>query len=204
MKPAAFDYAPPADCAGGADALPRRGAATMAGAQSLGPMLNLRLAQPDTRWSRPAASAGTAPRVRGTSATPVIIGAASRMPRSRTARFRTSAGAILAGVARGIAYRAVRNRGTIGGSLAMPIPAADWLCAAALGARRDAGGRHGRAAHPAGQRSSPASSRPRSSAGRDCCTPCACRAVAARRAGATGSSAARPASSRRPSPACLD
>jgi aerobic carbon-monoxide dehydrogenase medium subunit len=30
-------------------------------------------------------------------------------------------------VARGIAYRAVRNRGTIGGSLAHADPAADWL-----------------------------------------------------------------------------
>ena len=33
---------------------------------------------------------------------------------------------LLARVARGIAYRAVRNRGTIGGSLAHADPAADW------------------------------------------------------------------------------
>jgi aerobic carbon-monoxide dehydrogenase medium subunit len=33
----------------------------------------------------------------------------------------------LAAVARGIAYRAVRNRGTIGGSLAHADPAADWV-----------------------------------------------------------------------------
>jgi carbon-monoxide dehydrogenase medium subunit len=38
-------------------------------------------------------------------------------------------------VARGIAYRAVRTRGTIGGSLAHADPAADWLsCLSALGA----------------------------------------------------------------------
>ena len=38
-------------------------------------------------------------------------------------------------MARGIAYRAVRTRGTIGGSLAHADPAADWLsCLAALGA----------------------------------------------------------------------
>jgi carbon-monoxide dehydrogenase medium subunit len=36
-------------------------------------------------------------------------------------------GAILAGVARRIAYRAVRNRGTLGGSLAHADPAADWV-----------------------------------------------------------------------------
>ena len=39
------------------------------------------------------------------------------------------------GATRGIAYRAVRTRGTIGGSLAHADPAADWLsCLAALGA----------------------------------------------------------------------
>src|SRR5438105_6843207 len=41
----------------------------------------------------------------------------------------------LALVARSIAYRAVRNRGTIGGSLAHADPAGDWpLALAALGA----------------------------------------------------------------------
>ena len=38
-------------------------------------------------------------------------------------------------VAGGIAYRAVRNRGTVGGSLAHADPAADWpLAMAAIGA----------------------------------------------------------------------
>jgi aerobic carbon-monoxide dehydrogenase medium subunit len=36
-------------------------------------------------------------------------------------------GVIMAGVARRIAYRPVRNRGTIGGSLAHADPAADWV-----------------------------------------------------------------------------
>src|SRR5262249_26578179 len=53
---------------------------------------------------------------------------------------------ILARIADGIAYRAVRNRGTIGGSLAHADPAADWLCTlTALGASvvtgRASGGR---------------------------------------------------------------
>jgi carbon-monoxide dehydrogenase medium subunit len=44
-------------------------------------------------------------------------------------------GRFLSDVARGIAYRAVRTRGTIGGSLAHADPAADWLsCLTALGA----------------------------------------------------------------------
>src|SRR4029453_13329720 len=44
-------------------------------------------------------------------------------------------GGFFARVAHGIASRAVRTRGTIGGSLAHADPAADWLsCLAALGA----------------------------------------------------------------------
>jgi carbon-monoxide dehydrogenase medium subunit len=44
-------------------------------------------------------------------------------------------GAIMAAVARHIAYRPVRNRGTIGGSLAHADPAADWVAVLpALGA----------------------------------------------------------------------
>jgi carbon-monoxide dehydrogenase medium subunit len=39
---------------------------------------------------------------------------------------------LLARVARGIAYRAVRNRGTLGGSLAHADPAADWVSVMAL------------------------------------------------------------------------
>ena len=45
------------------------------------------------------------------------------------------ANGMMARVAAGIAYRAVRNRGTIGGSLAHADPAADWVSAlSALGA----------------------------------------------------------------------
>jgi carbon-monoxide dehydrogenase medium subunit len=54
---------------------------------------------------------------------------------------------LLASVAADIAYRAVRNRGTIGGSLAHADPAADWpLALAALGASVVVAG-------PSGQRS---------------------------------------------------
>jgi carbon-monoxide dehydrogenase medium subunit len=50
-------------------------------------------------------------------------------------RGRLAGGKMLCEVAAGIAYRAVRNRGTIGGSIAHADPAADWpLALAALGA----------------------------------------------------------------------
>jgi carbon-monoxide dehydrogenase medium subunit len=50
-------------------------------------------------------------------------------------RGRLAGGEMLCEVAAGIAYRAIRNRGTIGGSVAHADPAADWpLALAALGA----------------------------------------------------------------------
>ena len=59
-------------------------------------------------------------------------------------RGQLTGGEMLREVAAGIAYRAIRNRGTIGGSIAHADPAADWpLALAALGATvniRSAGG----------------------------------------------------------------
>ena len=49
-------------------------------------------------------------------------------------------------VAPGIAYRAIRNRGTLGGSLAHADPAADWvLTMVGLGATLEIAGRTGSA-----------------------------------------------------------
>ena len=56
---------------------------------------------------------------------------------------------MLRSVARGIAYRAVRNRGTIGGSVAHADPSADWIsCLAALGASVVVRGASGRRSVP--------------------------------------------------------
>jgi aerobic carbon-monoxide dehydrogenase medium subunit len=132
MKAASFDYVRPKDVPETLSALAQgRGSAKLlAGGQSLGPMLNLRLARPGLLIdvSRLAAlqeveDLGTAWR----------IGAAVTHARLED---RLLAGAeALSRVAAGIAYRAVRNRGTIGGSLAHADPAADWPTSlAALGA----------------------------------------------------------------------
>ena len=60
---------------------------------------------------------------------------ARRMRRSRMARCRAGSARSWPSVARRIAYRPVRNRGTIGGSLAHADPAADWVAVLpALGA----------------------------------------------------------------------
>ncbi len=58
-------------------------------------------------------------------------------------------GGALQRVASAIAYRPVRNRGTVGGSLVHADPAADWVSAlTALGAEVEIAGRNGRRTLP--------------------------------------------------------
>ncbi|MGH7106324.1 MAG: FAD binding domain-containing protein [Acetobacteraceae bacterium] len=135
MKPVDFDYARPETLGAAIDllAVGNGDAKAVAGAQSLGPMLNLRLVQPELLVDVTAI-----PDLTGTreEAGALVIGAAVTHAELEDNRSRDRTRAVLAGIAFGIAYRAVRNRGTIGGSLAHADPAADWLvCATALGAR---------------------------------------------------------------------
>jgi carbon-monoxide dehydrogenase medium subunit len=96
-------------------------------------MLNLRLAQPAllvdiTRIPELAAVSEDADAI--------TIGATVTHAAVEDGRIPDPTGGFLRQVACGIAYRAVRNRGTIGGSLAHADPAADWLsCLTALGAQ---------------------------------------------------------------------
>ena len=134
MKPVDFDYARPTTLAAAIDLLVRGdgNARAVAGSQSLGPMLNLRLAQPDLLVDVTAI-----PELLGTreEAEGIVIGAGVTHARLEDGGAGGSTQAVLAAVAGGIAYRAVRNRGTIGGSLAHADPAADWVvCMTALGA----------------------------------------------------------------------
>ena len=134
MKPAPFELARPANVAEAAAALARQpGAARLfAGGQSLGPMLNLRLV-------RPAVLVAIAhlPELGAVAedADAVTIGAAVSHSAIADGRTPDVGSRILARIAEGIAYRAVRNLGTIGGSLCHADPAADWLTTlTALGA----------------------------------------------------------------------
>ena len=134
MKAAAFDYARPGDVGEAIKLLQQGGgsAKALAGGQSLGPMLNLRLARPGLLVDisrleelRGIEDVGNAWR----------IGAAVTHSAIEDANGALKGGAMLVEVAAGIAYRAVRNRGTIGGSLAHADPAGDWpLAITALGA----------------------------------------------------------------------
>jgi aerobic carbon-monoxide dehydrogenase medium subunit len=57
----------------------------------------------------------------------LVIGAAVTHSEIEDGRIPDATNGLMQHVARGIAYRAVRNRGTIGGSLAHADPAADWV-----------------------------------------------------------------------------
>ncbi|NPV21423.1 FAD binding domain-containing protein [Bradyrhizobium aeschynomenes] len=135
MKAASFAYERPRSMSdalallAGADGEAR----IMAGGQSLGPMLNLRLMQPP----RIVDIAGLAElRSVERDGDALVIGACVTHADIEDGRIPDVTHGVLPRIARGIAYRAVRNRGTIGGSLSHADPAADWVTTlAALGAR---------------------------------------------------------------------
>jgi carbon-monoxide dehydrogenase medium subunit len=134
VKPVRFDYMRPADLATAVAAASRKDATVkfLAGGQSLGPMLNLRLVQPDLLVD--ITGIAELKRVDETSDA-ITIGSCITHADIEDGRVPDVTGGALRGVAAGIAYRAVRNRGTIGGSLAHADPSADWISAlAALGA----------------------------------------------------------------------
>jgi len=144
MKPVRFEYRRPADVAS-AIALARRSdhvVKFIAGGQSLGPMLNLRLAQPDLLID----VTGIA-ELKQVAETPhaLTIGACVTHADIEDGRVPDVARGALRSIASGIAYRAVRNRGTIGGSISHADPAADWIAGlAALGASVMIRGERGR------------------------------------------------------------
>ena len=108
-------------------------AKAMGGSQSLGPMLNLRLARP-AQVVDVSGIPGlrTVRRKEGW----VEIGAAVTHAEIEDGVHEPLAAHPMRQVAGGIAYRAIRTRGTVGGSLAHADPAADWVVTlAALGAR---------------------------------------------------------------------
>lgn len=144
MKAAAFEYVR-------ANSLPEAlrefgesslGTKPISGSQSMGPMLNLRLARP-TR----VVDVSRIDELRSVTAVGdmVRIGAAITHAEIEDGKYELLRNGFMQYVASGIAYRAIRNRGTMGGSLAHADPAADWpLALATLDARIElakAGGR---------------------------------------------------------------
>jgi len=131
MKAADLQYAA---CAEPDEAVARLAAAqgmakVCAGTQSLGPMMNLRLAQPALLVDVSRMPALTRSGLRDGR---LVTGAAITHARFEDGEGAAASRGLLPQVAAGIAYRAVRNRGTLGGSLAHADPAADWVSTACL------------------------------------------------------------------------
>lgn len=126
MKPVAFDYEKPRDLAAALKLLADAAGAAkiLAGGQSLGPMLNLRLAQP-----RLLIDVGGIDELRRVtdSNDDMVLGSCVTHAAIEDGEVADVTHGFMREVAASIAYRAVRNRGTIGGSLCHADPAADWV-----------------------------------------------------------------------------
>src|SRR5262245_57013736 len=127
----AFNYSTPATVADAGKAL-AGGARAIAGGQSRLPSMKLGLAAPDA-----LADLGQIAELKGISVSGGVVRIGAMTTHAAVAASKEVAAAIpaLAALAGGIGDRQVRNRGTIGGSLANNDPAADYPAAAlALGA----------------------------------------------------------------------
>jgi carbon-monoxide dehydrogenase medium subunit len=135
VKPVNFDYVRPGDVSAILNLLKddTRLVKMIAGGQSLGPMLNMRLVQPDL-----VVDLTGAPELKRVDdrKDEIVVGACITHADIEDGRVPDVTRGALPAVARGIAYRAVRNRGTIGGSLTHADPSADWVSMlSALGAK---------------------------------------------------------------------
>jgi carbon-monoxide dehydrogenase medium subunit len=150
MKAAPFDYVRPKTIAEAAASLALDGASTaaIAGGQSLVPMLNLRVALPDLLVDLAALQEL---KETGVAASGIRIGALTTHAEIEDGKVADLFDGLMPRVAAGISYRAIRNYGTIGGSVALADPAADWpVCLLALGAVVHVAGRNGARVQPVG------------------------------------------------------
>lgn len=144
MKPAQFSYLRPDSLAAARDALRRHGpdARIIAGGQSLMPMMALRVAQPTVLVdiSRIAELQGLTREGRYLRA-----GALTRHVELLVSPLVQSSVPLLSRALPHVAHAAIRNRGTLGGSLALADPAAELpACALALDAVMHIHGADGR------------------------------------------------------------
>ena len=142
MKPAPFDYVRARTLDEALAALDAD-SKILAGGQSLVPMLNMRLARPAR-----VVDINAVPGLDGVRARPdggLDIGALSRQSDLLTAPLVQERAPLLVAAAAHVGHRAIRNRGTIGGSVAHADPAAELPAALlALGASAVIAGRGGR------------------------------------------------------------
>jgi carbon-monoxide dehydrogenase medium subunit len=132
MKSTPFEYIRPKTVAEASVALGRRGATTaaIAGGQSLIPMLGLRVAQVDL-----LVDLSRLDDLKVVTETPdsLWLGALTTHAMIEDGKVPDIFNGLMRRVASQISYRAVRNHGTLGGSVALADPAADWpVCLLAL------------------------------------------------------------------------
>jgi carbon-monoxide dehydrogenase medium subunit len=143
MKSAPFDYVRARTVDEASSLLAQEGVSTaaIAGGQSLVPMLSLRVAQINL-----LVDLSRLDELKAVDETPehVHIGALTTHAAIEDGDIPGQFGGLMGRVAGTISYRAVRNHGTIGGSVALADPAADWPgCLIALGASVRIAGRNG-------------------------------------------------------------
>jgi carbon-monoxide dehydrogenase medium subunit len=151
MKPAAFTYHRPRTLEDALSLLALHGfdAKLIAGGQSLAPMMNMRFAQPAHLIDLNAL-----PQLKGVAleAEELVIGAMTRHHEVATSSTVRAVCPLLAEAAATIGHYAIRQRGTLGGSLAHADPAAQMpLIASTLGARIEVVGPDGSREVPAAQ-----------------------------------------------------
>jgi carbon-monoxide dehydrogenase medium subunit len=124
MKPPDFEYARPATVADAAALLASAGgdAKVLAGGQSLVPLLNFRLAAPSLLVDVNAIPGLSGLRVEDGA---LVIGATTRMRVLELDPLVRDTVPLLAAAARWVGHVQIRNRGTVGGSLAHADPAAE-------------------------------------------------------------------------------
>lgn len=142
LKPAPFDYVRPSSIAEALAFLDGHpDAAVIAGGQSLAPMLNMRLIAPSH-----LVDIGALPGLRDISVADgwLRMGALLRHRDLASAPEVASRAPLFRDAVLHIGHPAIRNRGTLGGSLAMADPAAELpACLLALGGRVEVAGRDG-------------------------------------------------------------
>ena len=142
MKPAPFAYVRPKSLGEAVDLLRQSGARALAGGQSLVPMLNLRLAPVERLVDLGGLAELRGVRDGGSS---LLYGTMTVHAAFEDGEVPDASNGLMRFIAGQFAFRAVRNRGTIGGALALADPAADWLSVAvALEARLHLVGAAGR------------------------------------------------------------
>jgi carbon-monoxide dehydrogenase medium subunit len=118
VKAPSFAYAKPRSLAEAFALLERPGARILAGGQSLIPSLNMRLASPEL-----LVDIGALP-LTGISTTSAGVRVGALVTHARMEKLGEVP--LLAEAARHVAHPAIRNRGTLGGSLALADPAAEY------------------------------------------------------------------------------